>query len=264
VWDYSPDAGLIDGESWYVEPALRYAPFDGFDVAARWPMQRLGGGVLDAAIEAFHRALGLNQGGRDLFPRNHLLIERISDTAGATVLMNDSNAGWFTRAPVLAARLRLTAPDAAWPVALKVAADFPSLQQDNVFVANSGHDWGVGLSTAGRIPWGWAATVSLAYVEPRAAALKHGASLQGSRASLMLSVDRELGPDSALVVELLNETAVTRDTGTGLDRPTTDFLFGWKWRVVGQELELGVIEDLFIHDNNIDFGLHFAWRSAPF
>ncbi|HKI99684.1 MAG TPA: DUF3187 family protein [bacterium] len=264
VWDYNPERGLIDGESWYFKPKLRYTVADGLEFSLSWPLQHLGGGMLDGLIENFHSALGLDNAGRDRFPHDQLRIERFNPDGSVTVIMDDSAAGWYGRAPVLSGRLRLTSPGASWPVALKASVNFPHAETTNRFIASHGHDWALGLSTAGRLSTRWHATLAIAGEQPRSAVLRLGLNLTRVRTSALASFDYGLSDTTAMVFELLSESGVARDTGTGLDKPTTDFVFGWKWQVGGSVLELGIIEDLFVHDNNIDFGLHFGYRTAAF
>lgn len=264
VWEYAPDRSRIDGESWTLRPALRFTPREGVDVRVDWPLQHLGGGVMDHSIEAVHRLLGLGSSGRTRFPRNQLRVERFNGRDPPTVLMDDSDTGWYRRAPVLSARLRLTPPEAEWPVALKAAVDFARYESPNPITVSRGHDWGIGLSTAGPLARRWATTLSVAHQRPRSRRLKPGAGLAGSRTSVLASLEHELRRDSAFVVQLMAESGVTSDTLTALDRPTADLLLGWKWRLGDAQLELALLENVFMSGNNADFGLHLGYRSAAF
>lgn len=265
VWDYRADQGRIDGESGYVKPALRYTVATGWDVALEWPVQYLGGGVMDGFIEGFHRALGLGQSERDRFPRNELRIERYHPDGSTTVIMDDDDSGWYGRAPIVSSRWLVTRGSPLWPIALKASVNLPTLESANRLVESRGHDWGVGLSTTGLLSARWGLSLGLATIQPRNAPVRQEVNLRGGRISAMASLEYSLGRDSAMVFQVVHNSAVTSATGTMLDLPTTDFLFGWKWAFEdGARRELGIVEDLLIHDNNIDFGLHYAYSNRVF
>jgi hypothetical protein len=76
---------------------------------------------------------------------------------------------------------------------------------------------------------------------------------------MMGGLDYRLSRAHALVAQLLVESPLARDSGTGFDRPATDLLLGWRGRPwPGVVLEAALVENLFLHTNNLDVGFHFA------
>ena len=84
--------------------------------------------------------------------------------------------------------------------------------------------------------------------------------LRTEQTSLMVSVDYEYSESFAWIVQLAHETAATRDTDTGFDKSTSNFVFGFKWLVTDSTLFEGAfIENFAINDNSADFALHAGY-----
>ncbi len=260
TWDHRPGQYRVDGESLFFRPKLSYGLSDRLEGSVLWPLIYVGGGILDGLIVGAHGLLGAGNMKRELFPRGQLRIERANPDGTTTVFVDDEDAGGHTLAPVLALRYRLTEPGADWPLTVKAAVNVPELEGDNMLVEVAGRDWALGLATATRINAAWAATFSVAYVNPRGGGVRGGdMPTQPFLWSFLASVDQALDGDNALIYQLTHETPVGENSGTGFDNPTTEFLFGWKGQSRhGYIWEFGVIENLFIHDNNVDFGFHFG------
>ncbi len=191
-----------------------------------------------------------------MVPRDELRFQQTRADGSEVVLMDDRHIGWQLRAPVFSARLGLTGRRADWPVALKLSLSLPELESTNRVVESRGHDIGLALSTAGRLARGLSTTASLAVLRSRSGRFRGDFELARHMGSLMLSVDYAL-PGVALVAQLLVESGTTEDSGTDMDDPSTQVLLGTKVRVdTGTVLELALIENLFIHDNTVDYGLH--------
>ena len=68
------DEILLDGESYRTTLLLRYGIADDLELGADLPVVGYGRGILDGAIEGWHRFFGLSQGGRLKAPRDRLLF----------------------------------------------------------------------------------------------------------------------------------------------------------------------------------------------
>lgn len=65
---------LLDGESYRFTLEGRYGIGHGVELGLEIPYVVYGGGFLDGTIDAWHKAFGFPEGGRNLAPRNRLLI----------------------------------------------------------------------------------------------------------------------------------------------------------------------------------------------
>ena len=166
-------------------------------------------------------------------------------------------------APVLAAKVRLTPPESALPLALKAAVDFPNLEDENLLVERDSHDWALGISGATRFSENLAGTVSYAVVRSRAGTLLATNDLERRQASLLLSLDYQVLDSLALVGQFLRESAVASGTGTQFDHPTKELTLGAKWAITDDSvLEFGFVENVAVQGNSADLALHFGINTS--
>lgn len=258
TWDHAPDRYRVDYESLFYRFLVRYGLTHRLDVSLEVPVLGLGGGVLDRPIEAFHALSGLGNMERDRFQRDQIRIERYNADGTATVLMDAADAGWHLRAPVVSFRYRLVrlAPDV--PVTLVAAMNLPAVTGEDRFLESNGRNWALGLATGGRVAGALAVNVSVAVIYPRDGSLRNGTlHWSGHVRSAMVSADYALDDAWALLAQLNYESPVGVGTRTAFDLGTYDILAGAKWlTAAGWRIELGLIENIIVHENNIDFGLH--------
>ena len=260
TWDYHAHRYRVDYESLYARMLLRRGLTEWLSASLDVPVLVLGGGILDRSITDFHEAFGLSNMQRDLFPHDQLRMERYNKNGSTTTLLDKADAGWYVRPPVVSLRLRLLHLAPGVPLTLVGAVNLPSVTGEDAFLDAEGQDWALGLATGARLAGGLATNVSLAVIHPRDGGLRDGVFRWTRRVlSAMVSADYALDPAWALVVQLNYESAGARSTRTAFDEGTYDIVAGAKWLTpAGVVLEFGLIENILLHENNIDFGLHIG------
>ena len=80
----------LDGETGHFDWGLRYGVLPGVEIGIDVPLLVTGGGILDGAIESYHSAFGLPNGGRELAPRDRYRFQYVRD--GQTLLDRERGA----------------------------------------------------------------------------------------------------------------------------------------------------------------------------
>ncbi len=246
----------MDAETWSLNEFLEYTISERVAVSIMLPMIYLTGGVMDGFIEGFHNTFGLDNMDREKFPRNDVRLEIVKKDGTRVEMVPGTGNTLWVRALVLSLRLRLNSPESGMPFTLKISVDFPEVEREVDLVESKSRDWAVGISTALDFSQSIAVTASLAYLDLRKGN-QEDFKLKEEQISLMLSLAYQYGARSALIAQLATETPVTEGTDTGFDATTTNFTFGFKWLLdSGTVIEAGLVENLFVSDNNSDFALH--------
>jgi hypothetical protein len=259
TWIFNRRAIIIDEDVWNLHQTFEYTFNDRMALALRLHAQFLGGGFMDGGIEQFHSTFGLGNQGREFFPRDRFHTEAFLSDGTVQSLLDAGKGDVLLRAPVISARFRLNGPDAAVPLTLKASVDLPRLESETRLVKRSGADWAVGLSAAKRFTDRLTGTASAAFVRSRPGTLLAPNDLKQRQSSVMVSLDYRLSDAWALVGQVLREDPVTRNTHTGFDRPSSEALFGAKYRISDRSvLEFAGVENFDVMDNTADFALHAA------
>lgn len=258
VWDYEPGKFRLDGEYWYVSAMARYGLLERLAVSLQVPYLHLGGGVMDPMIEGFHNTFNLGNMDREKFPRDQLRAERYRPDGRTEVFLDGSDTGWHRRAPVVALQAGLTAPEAAWPVVVKVAVPLGRFEHRvNENVRGDLHGGAVAVSVSHRTGPLFRGTASLARVISAKVPFASSAELTEQQTSLMLAGAWRVAAGTALIAQLVSETPLGEETDTGFDRAYTDLSMGLQWQTAaGWRWEAAMIENLFEHTNNTDFAVH--------
>ena len=197
---------------------------------------------------------------REKLPKTDVRLEVVQEDGTTVRIVDSTGDSLWVRAPVLSLRIRLNSLESKVPITLKASVDFPELEKDTNIVEEEGRDWGLGISGALNFSENWAGNLSIAYMQLRDSKLGEQFELRTEQTSLMVSVDYEFSESFAWIVQLARESAATRDTDTGFDKPTSNFVFGFKWLVTDSALFEGAfIENFAINDNSADFALHAGY-----
>lgn len=262
-WILQDDKLIIDEDVWSFNQTFEYTASRWAAFSLRIPVQFLGRGYLDGLIEGFHNIMGLGNARREEFPRNDFRAEVMTADGTMSPLVSHGEGSLHLGAPVLAAKLRLTPPESALPLALKAAVNFPNFEDETLLVERNGHDWALGISGARRFSENLAGTVSYAIVRSRAGTLLAPNDLARRQASLLLSLDYQVLDSVALVGQFLRESAVASGTGTPFDRPSMELTLGAKWAATDDSvLEFGFVENVAVQGNSADIALHFAVNTS--
>ncbi|MBI4083436.1 MAG: DUF3187 family protein [Candidatus Lambdaproteobacteria bacterium] len=256
VWALDWPDYRFDGEVVRATPFLRYAPTPRLDLAVEWPVLYVVGGQSDAAIQHFHRALDLPNGFRQVYPQGEVRFERVGRDGRLHILLDDADAGFWKRAPVLSLRYGLLGASARLPLTAKASLSLPALERRSRMAPGKGNDWALGLSTAGRLAGALSATASVAYVRNRP---DPQPDIKREQASGMFDLEYGFSPRMAGVIQVVSESGVTRRSETNLDKSASLMAIGMKWRLPdGVLFEAAFLQDAFFSGNTIDVGLHVA------
>ncbi len=248
---------IMDVEAWSLNEFLEYTISERVAVSFMLPMIFIHGGFMDGFIERFHKTFGLGNMDREEFPRNDVRLEIVKKDGTTVRIVPSTGSTLWVRAPVLSLRFRLTSPESSMPFTLKFSVDFPEVERETNIVESEGRDWAVGISTALDFSQSITVTASLAYLDLRKGKLQEDFKLKEEQISSMLSLAYQYGARSALIAQIANDTPVAEGTDTGFDTTTVNLTFGFKWLLdSGTLIEAGLVENLFVSDNNADLALH--------
>ncbi|NOY76299.1 MAG: DUF3187 family protein [Calditrichaeota bacterium] len=258
MWLYDERRFLMDGEIHETVFRAAYGVTSRFEVMVEWPVRYLSGGVLDGAIEGFHRMMGLGQAGRDKFPRNRFVVEMIvPGENGEKVVNRSSDSGWQLGNLVLSVtRSLLSDTSRAFQAVITGNLKFPTATTTEMFGSQK-LDVGLSLGSGYR----WRAlrlyyNAGILYFGDKAVM---GLALRQWRFSSLFAV--EYHPNKSRhswVVQGLVESGVAKHYGQFSDR-TSEVVFGYKRRVKKDwTVEAGFLENLFYFDNSPDVALHVA------
>jgi uncharacterized protein DUF3187 len=136
------DAYLVDGELGLFDLTGHYRFSKHWGGYVTLPVLVFNDGVLDATIESFHSALGLDSADRDLSKRNEFFS--LVRTRDGTVVLEDPPEDGFAD-PVFGARWSYFAEPKGWNLVVEAAAKVAF--RDAEFFLSSGHnDYGVQAS----------------------------------------------------------------------------------------------------------------------
>ncbi len=257
LWILRREKLIVDVEAWSLNEFLEYTISERVAVSFMLPMIFIHGGFMDGFIEKFHDTFGLGNMNREEFPRNNVRMEILKKDGTRVRIVDSTGSTLWVRAPVLSLRFRLNSPESNVPFTLKFSVDFPEVERESNIVESEGRDWAVGISTALDFSQSVTVTASLAYLDLRKGKLQEDFKLKEEGISSMLSLAYQFGARSAFIAQIARETPVAEDTDTGFDATTTNLVFGFKWLLdSGTVIEAGLVENLFVSDNNADFALH--------
>ncbi|MGK0291375.1 MAG: hypothetical protein ACI86H_002843 [bacterium] len=272
TWDYNSSRYRFDFESWLFTEHFAYSVTDRFQVSLRFQFLRIGGGVMDPYIEGFHKGLGISNGGRNEFQQNDSMFEaygtkqyKIRNLFSAnsnTSSTGEDSAFWINPSPRLSFRYALHEKSSDIPITLQFSTSLHYSESVVSVINKSFSSNSIGISTAFRYNARTASTVSVAYT--RSIGHTNQEYLNNWQLSAMYSLDYQLSEKTALVTQILRESSVGKSTDTSFDEATTEILFGAKWRLSGSvTLEFALVENLFTHDNSVDFAI-FGGVEAQF
>jgi len=245
---------MLDYESLHVALAAAYGLSDTFQVEVGVEDRSVFGGVMDGFIEGFHDLFGIDQSGRDLWPRDQLAIRL--DTPGLPrVVLDAANGGTFVRDLLLTVQHNVTCGTESWPALSWSVTGRYALKAD----LQEGDSFDVGASLAVSRRFGDVYSylvLGYAWYGDDSAI---GLELANTQATALAAVEWRFRPRSSLVIQWLWSQAAT-EVLSPFDESSNEVTLGWKWEVVPSGvLEVGLIENVITFDNSPDFGVHAAW-----
>jgi hypothetical protein len=243
---------FLDTEVLQVVLSLAYGITDRVQIEGELQDRSRFGGIMDGLIEGFHDLFGIDQNGRDLYPRNRLHVQlRPQDLP--PVVLGGGDRGYYTRSVQTTLQQNITCGTTKLPaVSYSVTARYEALDVDLA----GGSPWDFGASVAasrrfGRsfvyatLGYGWFGRSDLGGIE-----------LENTQLSWMLAGEWRLATRVSLLLQLLRTEGLIRDLGP-FSKPSNEVALGLKWEVRDRgTLELGLLQNVIEFDNSPDFGLH--------
>jgi thiol-disulfide isomerase/thioredoxin len=248
---------LLDFESVDSSLAYAYGFSDTLQIELDYEQLWRFGGVMDGFIEGFHDLFGIDQAGRDDFPRDQTnLFFAARDGSPEVALLGDEASGTFARNLLLTVQHNITCGTAKWPALSWSATVRSSIGNPGDLEGDSAD---VALSVAAARRFGqFYAYLTLGYAWYGSDAV-YGLELEQTQASLLAAGEWRFGPRMSLIIQYLGTQGVATDLGVFSD-PSHEVVLGWKWeaRRAGV-LEVGLMENIIEFDNSPDFGVHVGW-----
>ena len=210
---------------------------------------------LDSIVDGFHSAFGLDDSGRDDFPKGDNIIDLELKNG---VEIEDTRSGSEAHSIALAVQHNLTCGTEKWP-AVAYALDVRY------------HGNGGNADLEGDFPFSFGGSVAMSrrfkedfYVYLGLGYVWHGLDqarglpLADEQWSSLLALEWRYAPDRAWVIQYLLSEGVAVDRAP-FDKSSNEIDIGWKCELSeGTVLELGLIENVIEVDNSPDFGFHFG------
>jgi len=220
------------------------------------------GGHLDRMITDFHDLLHINQEGRTDYPYNSMIVEYYNTATGQwTVLLNNNDRGTVLGDASLTFRSQIYR-GSGWlrSVLFTSLFRFPT-SNDRTYYGTKGTDAAISIAT-------------MHYLKPFYLYTTFGYGMYGSGSALGIelrpyqltffgAVEWPVSRSFSLIIQEMSNSGVAKDY-YDFSLPTHELLIGVKHRLSNHLMvQLGAIENLFIFENSIDFGLSFGVSYRP-
>lgn len=248
---------LLDYEMFETDLALGYGVSPRILISLGYDRRDYFGGAMDGFIQSFHDILNLDQTGRDEVPHNQTRIV-LYDEANNVILDTD-DVGRLQNAGIsFSAQYILHHGTDRWPAVglsgtLRYGVETPDGGNDGEPI-----DIGVSLGISKRWSDRWDTYFSGGFTY-------YGQSeymelqLNDTILSAMLGLEWRWRPNFSILVQYLAIEGAAEDFGQ-LSDPSQEVTFGLKWQPSNMGvIEFGIIENIFIHDNSPDLGVHLAY-----
>lgn len=248
--EYTLDFEIFDGRI-----AAHYGLNNRFGFGFFFDQRIYYGGILDGVIEGFHGLLGIDQDGRDQWPRYETWV--IRKDLGVTT--EDVNQKLTNNGIGMALSYVLTHGTENWVPALSLnglvryGLDGPESPDEPL-------DFGISLGAAKRISKRWYAYGQLGYTHYGMTQLDYLLiELEDNLFSGMLAVAWQVTPNVPILIQYQFHEGAIKNFGK-LNDPTQEFVIGFKWKMDhGGVLEFGIVENLLAPDNSSDFGVNLGY-----
>lgn len=231
------------------------------EIGLNIPVLTRSGGYLDRFIVGFHRLMGLGQADRTSYPFNQLQVNYI-DSAGRRVTLLDNNGRktGLGDVSVIARTTLYSGGGRLSPIIFSALLRFPTAS-DRGFYGSSGIDGAIGVSSAYRLhPFYLYGTVGYGlYGSGR----QYGIGLRPYQWTVFTAVEWASGKSTSFVVQQLINSGIAENF-YDFSRPTYEVTLGFKKDLSRHfMIEFGLLENLFIFDNSVDFGVSSAVTYHP-
>ena len=258
MWLYKPDYYLIDAEIHEFAVRCCYGLGRNFEISAELPVRYVSGGILDRMIEGFHNGIGIDNAGRDEFPRNQFAFAINNGVGeGGWTYAGSEQTGWNIGNAVVAASYAFHDPESGGTSGVITAnVKLPTGTRSEYFGGQS-VDFGISLSTMSRTGNFYIyACPGMAYYTDKEMI---NIPLEQWHFSALLAV--EYHPKTSRhswISQLIIESGIAMEFSEFTSN-TYELIFAYKRSLSdNMTLEIGILENLFFFDNSPDVGFHFG------
>jgi len=246
---------LLDYESLDANLAYTYGLSDTFELEVEYEQRWRSGGVMDGFIEGFHDLFGLDQSGRDQWPRNQcrIVIDRGNDRP--PLVLGEESCGTFARSVLVSLQNNLTCggrklPALSWAVTGRYFLGGTELE---------GNDFDIALSVAASHRFGrFYVYMTLGFAWFGSTSV-YDLALNDTQFTVLAAGEWRFKPRMSLILQYLGSEGVAKDLGP-FSSVSNEVIVGWKWELrPAGVLEIGLLENILSFDNSPDFGIHAAF-----
>jgi hypothetical protein len=141
----------FDGEEWRTTLAFRYGIVKGWEVGLDIPVLTEWGGILDAPIQWWHKAFGIDQSGRDLVPQGRTLFS-YSRNGRERIHLTGANSGLGDLRLTSGVQLYRDGDDPRRAIALRSSLKLPT-GGSSALHGSGGVDFALWLTGREAVPW---------------------------------------------------------------------------------------------------------------
>lgn len=255
VWNFRYDEYIVDAEWVSVETRLSFGMGENIELGIALPVSARIGGTMDGPIEDFHKTIGFDNHGRELAPRDDVLIYMKHDDGTGYYVKGRS---WGINDIPFFLSYRLTHGDLLIPAtAIQAGVSLPVGDEDT-------------LEGIGEPQYSLAVMISKRVADTRSLIFSGlgvsyteqdeivGMEINHEEFTGLIGMEFRRTATSSLILQYRVMTAVAKDYFE-FSQESHEVNAGVKWQLKnGAILELSVIENLVNFENSADFGLHFG------
>lgn len=249
----------LDYETLDASVSLGYGILDVLQLEVEFEDRSRFGGAMDGFIQGFHRAFGIDQGGRDEVPRNDFRFELRPKDGRPPVSLTKDDRGSFSRNLLVTLQHNVTCGSATWPAfSYSVTSRF-ELTGGGDLQGGSPVDLGVSVAASRRFGkfYGY---LTLAVSRFGRNSFR-GIELRKNQFSGLAALEWRYRPTKSFVLQYLLSEGTARDLAS-FSTSSKELKLGWKGEIgKGTVLEVGLIENVITLDNSPDFGVHVGLSS---
>ena len=244
---------LMDYESLGLTLGAGYGLLDTLQLELEYDERWRFGGAMDGMIEGFHDLFGLDQMGRDRWPRDQFAIFVDPEDGRPIVGLGDEFVGSFTRNIQVSLQHNVTCGTSKWPAFSYAVTSRWLIDSEDL----EGDDFDVSLSVAVARRFGRSfytyLTLGYAYYGDDSF---HGLELQRDQISVLAGLEWRFKPKMSFMLQYLGSEGVAVDLGP-FSETSNEVTIGWKGEIrPAGVLGVGLIENVATFDNSPDFGVH--------
>jgi thiol-disulfide isomerase/thioredoxin len=257
IWG-NEDDHFLDYEMLEGAVALGYGITDTLEIEGQLANRSRFGGRMDALVQGFHDLFGVDQSGRDEVPKDQFSFHLEPGDSRPDIWLENKDRGSFARSLQVTVQHNVTCGTPRTP-----AFSYSFTAQYELDSADlTGSDLGLGASVAISRRFGaWYVYGTLGYSWFGSNEFR-GLELESTQFTLLAAGEWRFLPRQSFLLQYLATEGLVKDFSS-FSEISHEVTVGWKWEIIlGQILEVGLVENIITFDNSPDFGFHagYSWR----